>query len=207
MDSLWNAYVTWQEHTVNGLFEEINEQHVFPILLAATLTNAISNGYCIYHWPHLKKLEIFLLLSPKILLILSWKYNGYKLKKKILAILKSLPSCMCAFFTTSTNCASNRVVKLTSITMEIWKKIIKPRYVVFSIFEKYIYSAFQQGIDHFLITKLPKIITWESLPIHAFLPMQLRHWNFDWTSFTNLNSSFEREGSRTRPRPFQKEKE
>ena len=107
----------------NDLFEEINEQHVFPILLAATLTNAISNGYCVYHWPHLKKLEIFLLLSPKILLILSWKYNGYKLKKKILAILKSLPSCMCVFFTTSTNCASNRVVKLTSITMEIWKKI------------------------------------------------------------------------------------
>ena len=106
----------------NDLFEEINEQHVFPILLAATLTNAISNGYCVYHWPHLKKLEIFLLLSPKILLILSWKY-GYKLKKKILAILKSLPSCMCASFTTSTNGASNRAVKQTSITIEIWKKI------------------------------------------------------------------------------------
>ena len=71
----------------NDLFEEINEQHVFPILLAATLTNAISNGYCVYHWPHLKKLEIFLLLSPKILLILSWKY-GYKLKKKDLSYTK-----------------------------------------------------------------------------------------------------------------------
>ena len=32
-----------------------------------------------YTW---KKLEIFLLLSPKILLILSWKYIGYKLKQK-----------------------------------------------------------------------------------------------------------------------------
>ena len=81
----------------NDLFEEINEQHVFPILLAATLTNAISNGYCVYHWPHLKKLDIFLLLSPKILLILSWKY-GYKLKKKDLSYTKiSAKLHMCLF--------------------------------------------------------------------------------------------------------------
>ena len=97
----------------NDLFEEINEQHVFPILLAATLTNAISNGYCVYFfYSYLPRSCSF---YPENMVI--------NLKKKILAILKSLPSCMCASFTTSTNGASNRAVKQTSITIEIWKKI------------------------------------------------------------------------------------
>ena len=110
----------------------------FPTLAASyTHYNAISNGSCAYYWLYLKKLEFFLLLSPKILLILYWKYIGYKLKQKnVLAILKSLPSCMFAFSTASTSLIKQ------NICGSFWRKWVY-------VFQKFLPSSFPHIRKHF----------------------------------------------------------